>query len=309
MTDNSWSSLPLTSNVIIFRNGVLGHSTNITRDQAIWRYSPKVRNLSSSFETTNRQEKRFSKHFLPSDPFGLGGGSCLVLFEEVMLHSDFWSFQKRTSHRVILGLSAASYADAVRRIFTQCFLCTFYWWEEGRRAASWRKNPFFGILFAAPIGHWLGLQDHLAGILDWIIMPCWIFMLNFLEPVFRRRLPFSLRKNTHGKFAEKFGEKIRQKKCFSLCFLLFSGHPILRTFLNLQIEKIRAESVLQEISLNFLCLFSTTVTQVTLHEKWSYSNDAMTPRWKIHCGNCHIKFLECTDMGTWPPARSVCSSD
>ena len=79
-------------------------------------------------------------------------------------------------------------------------------------------------------------------------------MLKIWETVFRRRLPFSLRKNTHGKFAEKFGEKIRRKKIvslrFSLCFLLFSGHPILRAFLNPQIEKIRAESVLQEISLN-----------------------------------------------------------
>ena len=80
-------------------------------------------------------------------------------------------------------------------------------------------------------------------------------MLKFWETVFRRRLPSSLRKNTHGKFAEKFGEKIRRKifvfRCvFRSVFLLFSGHPILRAFFNLQIEKIRAESVLQEISFN-----------------------------------------------------------
>ena len=79
-------------------------------------------------------------------------------------------------------------------------------------------------------------------------------MLKFWETVFRRCLPFSLWKNTHGKFAEKFGEKICFSLFFPLCFLLFSGHPILRAFLNLQIEKIRAESVL-EISLNLFLVF------------------------------------------------------
>ena len=40
-------------------------------------------------------------------------------------------------------------------------------------------------------------------------------MLKFWKPVFRRRLPFSLRKNTHGKFAEEFGKKIGG------CFFVF----------------------------------------------------------------------------------------
>ena len=80
-------------------------------------------------------------------------------------------------------------------------------------------------------------------------------MLNFSETVFRRRFPFSLRKNMHGKFAEKFGEKIRRIKIvfhcfFSLCFSLFSSHPILRATFYLQTEKIRTESALREISLN-----------------------------------------------------------
>ena len=40
-------------------------------------------------------------------------------------------------------------------------------------------------------------------------VPRWIFWLKFSEPVFRWHLLFLLQKNTHRKFGEKFGEKIR----------------------------------------------------------------------------------------------------
>ena len=77
--------------------------------------------------------------------------------------------------------------------------------------------------------HWLGLQDHLVEFLFKSSgsggFLCWIFR----RPFFRRRFPFSLWKNTHGKFGENIRRRTFVFRFFSsLCFSLFSSHPILR---------------------------------------------------------------------------------
>ena len=122
------------------------------------------------------------------------------------------------------------------------------------QSSELKKNPLFEILFAAfigtlvrfagPPGRHSRLNHHAV--------------LNFYVEILGHRFSaafavLTAAENTHGRFAEKFGKKFGGKNLFSLrlslCFLLFSGHPILRAFFNLQIEKIRAESVLQELSL------------------------------------------------------------
>ena len=82
-------------------------------------------------------------------------------------------------------------------------------------------------------------------------------MLNFYVEFFGDRFSAAFAVLTAEKYAQKIRGKIRRKNSaeklrvslrFSLCFSLFSGHPELRAIVSLQIEKIRAESVLQEIS-------------------------------------------------------------
>ena len=126
--------------------------------------------------------------------------------------------------------------------------------EEGCRAASWRKIRFsrsFSLLASA---NWLGLQDHLVGILDWILVRCWMFMLTFLETVFRRPLPFWLRKKTRTEnlqinLAKKPGGENLFFVAFLALFFVFLWPPFSSSNFYLQIEKIRAESVLRENSL------------------------------------------------------------
>ena len=67
-------------------------------------------------------------------------------------------------------------------------------------------------------------------------------MLKFWETVFRRRLPFSLRKNTHGKFVEKCGEKIRRKSFVFRCvfrsvFCFALATPYFEHFLTFKSKK------------------------------------------------------------------------
>ena len=107
--------------------------------------------------------------------------------------------------------------------------------------------PSFGILFAARVVKLLGLQDHLVGILDWILVRCLNFLLTFLETVFRRRLPFSLWKNTSGKLLNILAKKSADLS-FTAFFTLFFALLLLRN------RKIYAESVLREISLKISLL-------------------------------------------------------
>ena len=83
-------------------------------------------------------------------------------------------------------------------------------------------------------------------------------MLNFYVEILGDRFSAAFAILTAEKRTRKIRGKIRRKNSaekirfslrFSLCFLLFSCHPTLRAFFNLQIEKIRAASVLQENSL------------------------------------------------------------
>ena len=98
---------------------------------------------------------------------------------------------------------------------------------RGVQSCELKKKSFFEILFAAPVGTWVrfaGPPGRHSRLNHHAVLK---FHVGILGTRFRRRLPFSLQRNTHGKFAEKFGKKkSAEQNCFSLrfslCFLLFS---------------------------------------------------------------------------------------
>ena len=126
------------------------------------------------------------------------------------------------------------------------------WWEEGCRAASWRKNPFFEILFAALMSTFVrSAGPPVVGVLHWVIVPCWIFMLKCLKTVFAAAfavLHCGETRTEKKKFAEKFG----QIKLFFTAFFRSVFRFSLATWNFEQLyafksKKARAEAVLREM--------------------------------------------------------------
>ena len=104
-------------------------------------------------------------------------------------------------------------------------------------------------------------------------------MLDFYVELFGDRFSATFSVLTAEKHAWKICGKIRRENSvqkivfrflFSLCFSLFSSHPILRATFCLKTEKIRTESALRQISLNDMVRsFPLMVTSFVLMV-WSF---------------------------------------
>ena len=82
---------------------------------------------------------------------------------------------------------------------------------RGVQSCELKKKLFFEILFAAPIGtlvRFAGPPGRHSRLNHHAVVSFYVEILG--DPFFRRHLPFSLRNNTHRKFAEKIGEKIQR---------------------------------------------------------------------------------------------------
>ena len=119
---------------------------------------------------------------------------------------------------------------------TQC-------WEEGCRAACWRKTIFSGsfslLPFALCLFGFVGPPDRHS----WLNHPAvlifgWILQRPVFGNVCRSRCGKTRMEHSRKLLAKHWAKKIRPSLHYLLCFSFFSGHPILRANFYLQSEKI-----------------------------------------------------------------------
>ena len=125
---------------------------------------------------------------------------------------------------------------AVPKHFKYC------WWEEGCRAASWRKNPLFEILFAAHIGtlvRFAGPPGQHSRLNHHAVLN---FYVEILGDRFSAAFAVLTAEKHTRKIRGKFGEKIRRKKFVFRCvfrsvFCFSLATPYFEHFLTFKSKK------------------------------------------------------------------------